>query len=431
MKKTAITTDLAGLIAASPTPYHAVTEITKRLEAAGFKSWTPDEPANFGDKLYYAPSAVSIYAFSIGKKTAKTKNLKINLGGAHIDAPCLHIKPNPDMPNKQYLRLNVDVYGGAIVNTWLDRPLSIAGAVAVKNPKTGKAELKQFDAKEPILAIPNLAIHFNRDVNKGVELNRQNDILPLLGLSKNGEDTSGAFTRFLAKQLKCKPEDIIDCDLYIYNPEAATVQGINDEFLSSPRLDDLTSVHALIEGIKAAPAAGTLNVAAFLNNEEIGSRTANGADSRMLPMLLENLYEALGLSHSALNADIIKGTLISLDVAHAYHPNMTGKYDPTNYALMGDGIMLKLNSNQKYINDLQVLADIELLCQENSIPYRKFVNRSDVAGGGTLGNIMASWLPMPGLDIGVPILAMHSAREMMGCADQEALVKLLTVFYGK
>lgn len=429
MKKNSIISDLSSYIAASPTPYHTVAESIRRLESAGFKAWNPAEAANFGDKLYFAPTPTALFAFSIGQKPAK-KSMKIKLAGAHIDSPCLHIKPNTDMPNKEYLRLNVDVYGGPIVNTWLDRPLSIAGCVAVKGAD-GKSEMKLFDAKDPVLTIPNLAIHMNRDVNKGVELNRQTDILPLLGLSKNGEDKDGAFAAFLAKKLKCKPTDIIDCDLYIYNAEPSTLQGMNDEFLTSPRLDDLTSCHALLEGIQATPKKGCLNVAAFFNNEEIGSLSASGADSRLLPMLLENLYLALGLSVRELNADLLKGSLLSLDVAHAYHPNMTGKYDPTSYALMGEGVCFKLNSNQRYINDLKVLADLELLCAEKKIPYKRFVNRSDIVGGGTIGNVLASWLPMPGLDMGVPILAMHSARETMGAADQTALVNLLTAFFAE
>ena len=430
MKTNAVTKDLCSFIAASPTSFHAVAEAERRLKDAGYKSWTPDAPAAFGEKLYYAPSATCLFAFAIGGKPAKNKGLKLRLAGAHTDSPCLHIKPDPDMSNKQYLRLNVDVYGGPIVNTWLDRPLSIAGRIAVKDEKTKKPVIRLFDAKDPVLSIPNLAIHMNREVNKGVELNRQTDILPLLGLSENGTDTKGTFVKFLAGKLKCKPENIIDFDLFVYNTEAASIQGLNGEFLTSPRLDDLTSCHALLEAMKETPAAGTLNIAAFYNNEEIGSNTANGADSRTLPMVLENLYDALSLSHSTLNADILNGTLLSLDVAHALHPNMTGKYDPQVFALMGDGVVFKLNSCQKYINDLEVLAELEVLCETKKIPYKKFVNRSDVAGGGTIGNMLASWLPMKGLDMGVPILSMHSSRETMGVTDQDALVKLLCAFFG-
>ena len=428
MKKNTVINDLSSFITASPSPFQAVAEGIRRLEGAGFRSYTPGDAVSYGDKLYFSASGVSLFAFNIGDKPAGKKGLKINLAGAHIDSPCIHIKPNPEMKNKGYLRLNADVYGGPIVNTWLDRPLSIAGCVAVKD-KAGKVSLELFDAKAPVVTIPNLAIHMNREVNKGVELNRQTDILPLIGLSD--EKAQGEFTAYLAKQLKVATGDIVDFDLYIYNFEQPCLVGIDNEFFSAPRLDDLTSAHALLAGIAEKPAKGTLNVAAFFNNEEVGSLSANGADSRILPMLLESIYEALGRSRSSLNADILGGTLLSLDVAHALHPNMTGKYDPTNFALMGDGVVFKLNSNQKYINDLSVLAKLEVLCEKNGIPYKRFVNRSDVAGGGTIGNVLASWLPMPGLDLGLPILAMHSARETMGTNDQEALIKLLIAFFTK
>lgn len=425
MKKNTVISDLSSFIQASPSPYHAVAEGIKRLEASGFKAWEPGCPVSFGDRFYYADKKLSLFAFNIGAKPAAKSGLKLKLAGAHIDSPCIHIKPNPDMKCKEYLRLNADVYGGAIVNTWLDRPLSIAGSVAVEG-KSG-AELVLFDAKEPIVTIPNLAIHMNREVNKGVELNRQTDILPLIGLS--AKDSGNEFVAYIAKKMKVKPEDIVDFDLYIYSAEEPNISGLNGEFFCAPRLDDLTSAHALLSGISVTPQKGCLNVAAFFNNEEVGSLTANGADSRVLPMLLESIYESLSLCLSTLNADILRGTLLSLDVAHAYHPNMNSKYDPTNFALTGDGVVFKLNSNQKYLNDLQVLADLELLCKKNGIPYKRFVNRSDVAGGGTIGNMLASWLPMAGLDLGLPILAMHSARETMGTADQEALIALLTAFF--
>ncbi len=429
MKKNTVIKDLSSFIAASPTPFHAVAEGKRRLEANGFKPWKPGEKAGYGDKLYYAPFDVSLFAFSIGAKPRSAKaGLKLKLAGAHIDSPCIHIKPNPEMKTKDYIRLNADVYGGPIINTWLDRPLSIAGQVAIAGPDG--PVLKLFDAKDPVVSIPNLAIHMNREVNKGVELNRQNDILPLLGLSGSEKDGE-AFTGFLAKKLHVKPEEILDLDLYVYNTEEPNFSGLNGEFFSCPRLDDLTSAHALLCALCEEPAPASINIAAFFNNEEVGSLSANGADSRVLPMLLESLYEALGRSKSALNGDILGGTLLSLDVAHAYHPNMTGKYDPTNYALMGDGVVFKLNSNQKYINDLGVLAELEVLCKNHDIPYKRFVNRSDVAGGGTIGNMLASWLPMKGLDLGVPILAMHSARETMGTNDQKALIDLLTAFFGK
>lgn len=416
---------LAAYIKESPTAYHAVAAGIKRLEAAGFAEWSPlaSETVKPGAKFWYSPYPTCLFAFVIG-----TKEGMLKLAGAHTDSPCFHIKPNPDCPQQLYLRLNTDIYGGPIHNSWLDRPLSIAGSVALRDGENAVPKLELVDLKAPVLTIPNLAIHMNRDANKGHEWNPQTELLPLLGM-KDEKDKDAGFVKFLAKKLKVKAEDILDFDLFVYNTEDALFQGMNEEFLSAPRLDNLTSCFALIEAMTKLEDADGINVIALYDNEEIGSLTARGADSRTLPMLLENIYEALGKSRSEMNADILAGTLLSVDVAHALHPNFVGKNDPTNFALMNEGVVFKLNSNQKYINNLETLARLELLCEKEQIPYKKYVNRSDVAGGGTIGNRMASHLPMCGLDMGVPLLAMHSAREMMGVKDQEALERLVREFF--
>ena len=416
---------LAAYIKESPTAYHAVAAGIKRLEEAGFTAWSPvsGEMVRPGAKFWYSPYPTCLFAFVIGKGEGMLK-----LAGAHTDSPCFHIKPNPDCPQQTYLRLNTDIYGGPIHNSWLDRPLSIAGSVALRDGDNATPKLRLVDLKAPVLTIPNLAIHMNRDANKGHEWNPQTELLPLLGM-KDKNDKEAGFVKLLAKKLKVKAEDILDFDLYVYNTEDALFQGMNEEFLSAPRLDNLTSCYALLEGLCEAGIPDGISVIALYDNEEIGSLTARGADSRTLPMLLENIYEALGKSRSEMNADILAGTLLSVDVAHAMHPNFPGKNDPTNIALMNDGVIFKLNSNQKYINNLETLSRLELLCEKEQIPYKKYVNRSDVAGGGTIGNRMASHLPMCGLDMGAPLLAMHSAREMMGVKDQLALQKLVTSFF--
>ena len=416
---------LADYVRKSPTAYHAVATAVKQLSATGFMEWSPlaAEAVKPGAKLWYSPYPTCLFAFVIGKKEGILK-----LAGAHTDSPCFHIKPNPDCPQQLYLRLNTDVYGGPIYNSWLDRPLSIAGSVALRDGDTAIPKLRLVDLKAPVLTIPNLAIHMNHDANKGHEWNPQTELLPLLGM-KDEKDQDAGFVKFLAKKLKVKVSDILDFDLFVYNTEDALLQGMNEEFLSAPRLDNLTSCFALLEGLCNAEEPDGISVIALYDNEEVGSLTARGADSRTLPMLLENIYEALGKSRSEMNADILAGTLLSVDVAHAMHPNFVGKNDPTNFACLNEGVVFKLNSNQKYINNLETLSRLELLCEKEQIPYKKYVNRSDVAGGGTIGNRMASHLPMCGLDMGVPLLAMHSAREMMGVKDQFALQNLITSFF--
>ena len=416
---------LADYVRKSPTAYHAVATAVKQLSATGFMEWSPlaAEAVKPGAKLWYSPYPTCLFAFVIGKKEGILK-----LAGAHTDSPCFHIKPNPDCPQQLYLRLNTDVYGGPIYNSWLDRPLSIAGSVALRDGDTAIPKLRLVDLKAPVLTIPNLAIHMNHDANKGHEWNPQTELLPLLGM-KDEKDQDAGFVKFLAKKLKVKVSDILDFDLFVYNTEDALLQGMNEEFLSAPRLDNLTSCFALLEGLCNAEEPDGISVIALYDNEEVGSLTARGADSRTLPMLLENIYEALGKSRSEMNADILAGTLLSVDVAHAMHPNFVGKNDPTNFACLNEGVVFKLNSNQKYINNLETLSRLELLCEKEQIPYKKYVNRSDVAGGGTIGNRMASHLPMCGLDMGVPLLAMHSARELMGVKDQFALQNLITSFF--
>lgn len=431
MQKNQTISNLIRYIEESPTAYHTVINSARILDESGFTAWNPGNRSVIspGAKFYTVPFPTCLFAFSIGE-AGNDPSWKLRIGAAHTDSPCFHIKPNPDVAQKSYLKLNVDVYGGPILNTWFDRPLSIAGSVALKKAGSHAPEIRVVDLKAPLLTITNLAIHMNRDVNKGVEINTQTDIMPLLG-TLDGASPEGSFLSCLADELHVQTDDILDFDLFIYNTEAALLQGRNDEYLSAPRLDNLTSCLALLNAITTTPPAGVINIVALFDNEEIGSLTARGADSETLPILLENIYEALGKSRSELNTDILNGTLLSVDVAHALHPNLTGKYDPTNYALLNDGVSLKLNSSQRYINNLETLSRLELLLEREGIPYKKFVNRSDVPGGSTIGNKIATRLPMSGLDIGIPILAMHSAREMMGVNDQSALQSLLAAFFGQ
>ncbi len=441
MKSDTSINELVQYVLESPTPYHAVDAGIRMLRSAGFTEWKPADPSPVipGAKLYVSPYPTCLFAFSLGsfekpisgnEISTNSRNrspLNLRIAGAHTDSPCFHIKPVADAPQKKYLRLNVDVYGGPILNTWLDRPLSIAGAVALRSDETPLIHI--VDLKAPLLTIPNLAIHMNREVNKGVELNPQNDLLPLLGLLGEKASDNGSFLQLLAQQLSVNPKDILDFDLFVYNTERPLLQGMNSEFLSAPRLDNLTSCHALLKAVSADTPDDTVNIIALYDNEEVGSRTARGADSNTLLFLLENLYEALGRSHSEMNADILKGTLLSVDVAHALHPNACGKYDPDVYALMNEGVVFKLNSSQRYVNNLEALSGLELLCESEQIPYKKFVNRADAAGGSTIGNKITGSLPMCGLDLGVPILAMHSARELMGVQDQTSLERLVTAFF--
>lgn len=421
--------ELMTYIKAATTSYHAVSEGIKILKEAKFKELSMREKWDFseGGSYYLSPFPTCLFAFTVGKSMKEQQ--EFHIAAAHTDHPCLHIKPIAELTSRDYLKLNIEIYGGPILNTWLDRPLSIAGRVALKGQDPYHPELRLIDLKKPILSIPNLAVHMNHEVNKGVELKKQNDMLPLFGLLNKKLNEKDYFIEYIAKHLKVKKEEILDFDLYIYNAEEGNFFGLNDEFISCPRLDNLTSCHAMLKAITMGNREDGINIIALYDNEEVGCRSKQGADSAVLQMLLDKIYTTLGKGKEALHGDILESLLLSVDVAHALHPNKTDRYDPVNVALMNDGVVFKINSNQKYTFDTEMIAVLQQICESNNVKYKKYVNHSDQPGGGTQGPIISSWLPMRTADIGVPMLAMHSARESMGMEDQAELTKLLTAFF--
>ncbi len=423
--------DLLQYVSLATTPHQAVAAGADYLKERGFEELTLGKAFDIkkGGKYYLTAYSTSLIAFTIGEET--TENQVFHVAAAHTDHPCLHIKPKAEMAPGKYLKINTEIYGGPILNTWLDRPLSIAGRVALKGADIYYPEIKLVDFARPVATIPNLAIHFNRKVNEGIELNKQSDMLPIIGLFEESMNKDNYFLELLAKECQVAAEDILDFDLYVYALEAGCYVGVNEEMISAPRLDNLTSCFALLFGISGEVRKDGINVAILFDHEEIGSRSKQGADSALLQMVLEKIYAALGFSKDALTDSIFNSFLFSVDVAHAVHPHHAEKYDPINQAHFNEGIVLKLNSNQRYTFDTEAVAIAQGICDASGVKYQKFANRSDVAGGGTLGPIISGWLPMKTVDIGVPILAMHSARELMGKADQEYLEKLMKGFFEK
>lgn len=407
----------------------AVKEAEKQLLEAGFEelrfsdAWGLTE----GGKYYMKHHDTTMFAFTIGKQMKFRDSFRI--AAAHTDFPCLRIKPNPDVAAGGYAQVNTEVYGGAILNTWLDRPLSISGRIAVKSHDVFCPEIKYISLKKPVLAIPNLAIHMNREVNKGIELNRQTDMLPIAGLLEEELNEKHAFIKFLAKEADIKEEDILDYELWIYCMEKPQVFGMKEEFLMSPRLDNLTSVQALLDGLAAGTREAGGNIIALFDHEEIGSRSKQGAGSLLLLNVLEKICESFGKTPSQIKECLYDSFLLSVDVAHGLHPNQMGKMDITNKPVLGKGLCIKEACSQSYATDCQAVAVVEQICQKEQIPYQKFVNRSDMPGGGTLGAIASSILPIRTVDIGVPLLAMHSAVETMGVADMESLTNLVKAFF--
>lgn len=426
---------LLSFIERAVSPQHAVAAAEERLLAAGFTRLDFGEPWELapGNAYYMVHHASTLIAFRVGR--AAQSGARFRIAAAHTDFPCLRIKPSPDMKEDGYAKVNVEAYGGIILNTWLDRPLSVAGRVAIRSGETFRPRMELFDAGRPICTIPNLAIHLNKEVNKGVELNKQTDMLPLTGLlpvgeGKEGDKKASYFMDYLAGELGVEKEDILDYELTVYAAEQGQAVGISEEFISAPRLDNMTSVLALLDAITGQEGIENdiIQVAAFFDHEEIGSRTKQGAGSVLLSSVLEKLYASLGGSHVEFMEAVFHSMLLSVDVSHGFHPNQTGKYDPVNKALLGSGVSIKEAAGQSYATDCEGVAVIQQMCEAGGIPYKKFVNRSDGTSGSTLGSIATTQLPMTTVDVGVPLLAMHSARELMGTADQWSLTELVRRF---
>ena len=430
MNKNNIAEELLRFIKQATSPYQVVEEGIKTLLTAGFEEIKLNEHWDLrkGGAYYINPYGTSLFAFTIGDDWQEGQNLRI--AAAHTDHPGFRLKPNAEMTAGAYCRLNTEVYGGPILNTWLDRPLSIAGRVALKSKDPFHPEMRLIDMKKPLLTIPNLAIHINREVNKGVELNKQSDTIPVMATLKDSLNKNNFFIQYLAQNLQVDQADILDYDLYIYNAEEGSFIGMEEDFISCPRLDNLTSVWALLKGLAEGRRKTGINFIALYDNEEIGSRSKQGADSALLNMVLERIYESLGAdSRTGLYEAVSDGILLSVDVAHGVHPNRPEKYDPVNYTKLNGGVVIKIDSNQKYTFDTEAVAIVQQICELKGVPYQKFVNRSDMPGGMTLGPIISAWLPMKAVDLGVPLLGMHSSRELMGTRDQEHLEILIKNFF--
>ncbi len=423
-------TNLISYLKSGVSAYHVVAYTRRLLLEAGFEevslkdTWKLDR----GGRYFCMPFGTTLYAFTVGRE-CDLKN-GIHIGGAHTDFPAIKIKPNPEIFAQGYMQLNTEVYSGPILNTFFDRPLSLAGRVVTRGERYDRPVSHLVDFKDPVVYLPNLAVHMNREVNeKGVPIDNQKHLLPLLGTTGEALDKDTKFTEFLAERFDLKKEDILDYDLCIYNTQQPYQAGITGEFLCSPRLDDITSVCALIHGLIDSENADRINLVCLFDNEEIGSLSKQGADSCLPVIIVQKIWQAFGRNAVDCMADLSDGMMLSVDVAHAYHPNYPGSQDITNYPVLGKGFVLKTASNQTYSWDPEILAAVIALCEEKKIPYQRFVKHSNTRGGGTIGSVISSRLPMKTADLGVGLLAMHSSCEMMGAKDQEALEQFARAFF--
>ncbi|MCQ2242804.1 MAG: M18 family aminopeptidase [Bacteroidaceae bacterium] len=419
--------NLLNFLDASPVNFLAAKTIVKILESAGFKTLDAGEKwpkMKAGDCFFITKNDSSVYAFRVGKKPVEEAGFKLIC--AHCDSPTFRIKPNSEMLCEGgMVKLNTEVYGGPILSTWFDRPLSIAGRVILRSENILKPETKLLHIKTPLLTIPNLAIHFNRQVNDGVKLSKQKDMLPIIGAVNNRLEGENLLINIICEELSVEQKDILDFDLYLYDTTPACLVGYHQDLISSGRLDDLSMVHAALSALLASEISDETQVMAIFDNEETGSGTKQGAHSPVLRNMLkriagsgENFYRAI--EHSF---------MISADNAHALHPNYAEKYDPTNHPVMHGGPVIKFNASQKYASDADSAAVFRSICEKAGVPCQTFVNHSDVAGGSTLGNILTSQIPLRGVDMGNPIWSMHSVRETGSVQDHLYCIKAFTEFY--
>lgn len=426
---------LLKFLDASPVNFLAARNIACELEQNGYRRLDPQQPLGelkAGDKVYVTKNDSSVYAFHLGRRPLAETGFHMIC--AHSDSPTFRVKPHAEMTGEGGLvRLNTEVYGGPILSTWFDRPLTLAGRVIVRGKDAMSPETMLMHVRRPLLQISNLAIHFNRQVNDGVKLSKQKDMLPLLGLINDeleqGNLLMNVIVEELSKQRPVSHEDILDFDLYLADTQPACTFGVHDEFISSGRLDDLSMCFAGLEALIAAPESDTTQVLAIFDNEETGSQTKQGAGSPFLASMLMRIARQQSGSEEAYWQAVERAFMISADNAHAFHPNYAEKYDPTNHPMLGGGPAIKFNASQKYASDAVSAAIFAEICRKAGVPCQRFVNHSDVAGGSTLGNILASTVPLRGVDMGNAILGMHSCRETGSVADHAYCVRAFTEFY--
>ena len=412
--------DLMNFLDSSVTMFHAINECEKVLKDSGYIYLPENEKWNIRAGKYYTKrNSSSLIAFDIANG-----DYHFQISAAHSDSPTFKLKDRPIIESNGYLKLNVEAYGGMIDATWLDKPLTLAGRVMVDTGCGIETRLLYID--KDLLIIPNVPIHFNREINKGFAFNNQVDMLPVFSA---GNLSEADFDKMLAKELGVKPEAILAKDLYLVNRQKATVIGYDNELISSGRLDDLECVYTSLLGFIEANNNNHINVFAVFDNEEVGSVTKQGAMSTFLVSTLNRINKALGKSDEDYYRAIAKSMLISCDNAHAIHPNHPELFDVKNRPVLNKGIAIKESANQKYTTDAFSRAVLKKILDKNNIPYQTFANRSDIIGGSTLGNLSNTAVSMNAVDIGLPQLAMHSAYETAGAKDVEYAIEALRAFF--
>jgi len=415
--------DFLDFLNGSHTSIQASHEIVKRLEESGFKALKEEEQwaLQVGGK-YYVCRDTSVVAFTLGSKNLLDTGYKI--GAAHIDSPSLKIKPESLKTENGITRVSVEVYGGPIIGSWIDRSLSIAGKIAIK--QEDNLRFLPVNLKQPVAVIPNAALHLNREINKGFEYNKQ---IHLQAILQSKESEKNPLMEALAKAAGVSVENISGSELFLYDFEPAEICGLDQSLIMSARLDNLGMTHSIMSAIREVDNSENTCVAALFDNEEIGSETRQGADSSFLENVLERIALNIGFSREEYLRILSKSFLISGDMAHSYHPSYPEKYDPSYAPVMNGGPVIKWNANYNYATNLESSQRFKRLCEIAEVPCQTYIIRSDLLCGSTVGHIISSRLGIPVVDVGNPLWAMHSVRETVGVEDHINMIKVLKVYY--
>ena len=422
--------ELVDFLYDSPSACHGVKATQNILDKNGFIEIKETDKWDLQakGKYYVIKNDSALIAFEVG--TGNIEETGFRLIGAHTDVPGFRIKPNPQMISEgKYVKLNTEVYGGPILYTWYDRPLSIAGKVSIKGVSPLKPETRLININKPLLIIPSLAIHMNREVNEGYKINKQVDTLPLLGLINDELEKEDYLMNILAEELQVNKEDILNFELGLYEYEKGSLIGMNEELISSGRFDDLWMVFAGVKALVNSKENVATKVMVCIDNEEIGSLTAEGANSTLLSNILERIALGLGKDREGYYRTLANSIMISADLAHAVHPNLGAKHDPTNRPVLEGGPVLKIAASGSYSTDSFNGAVFAGICESVGVPFQKFVNRSDLRGGTTIGPITSANLTIPVIDMGAPVLGMHSIRELASVKDNYYTIKVFTEFF--
>ena len=420
--------DLLDFIDASPSPWHAVATCEQRLQAAGFarldetERWT----LQAGDKRYVVRGDAAIIAFVVGSAALAESGLRII--GAHTDSPGLRIKPRPAEEVGGMVRLGVEVYGGPILATFADRDLSLAGRVHVRTPDGFATRLVRF--ADPLLRLPNLAIHMNREVNEsGLKFNKQSELPLLLGVAEEGVKADARFRQPIAAALGVEPDDLLTWELNAYDTQKGSLWGADREFIANGQLDNLASCHAALSALLATDQPAATCLCAFFDHEEVGSESAAGAGGSFIADVLARLAGNAGLDAEDQRRMVARSFFISADMAHGWHPNFPAAYEPCHHALVNAGPVIKSNANQRYSTTGETAARFMALCARAGVPCQQYAHRTDLGCGSTIGPIVAARLGIPSVDVGSPMWAMHSIRESAGVLDHGYMIAALSAAF--